>query len=368
MTTRIAILGANGQVGAEVSLLLSRSPNVQVVPVVRTELGTAFLARLGLDCVVGRLHDPVVLKHISECDVVADFTLPHGLHSEVREEARQNIRTSIDACRPGARYVFISTTMAFGMPPKLDRYRSCVFAWTAYAAEKRAAERVARRRGRRRSVEVFVFRLGQVHGPFQRVSVRLARQIAEGRPVSVTAKSSCVTDVVFTGTIAQALENVGAGLERPGTYSIVEQPGLTLAELYAFYARRTGRPVDVCWMGGGAPRAGGSRELSSILLGALARPPLAGLKELLVAQLLPRVSKLEARIRARHLAASARRQLAEVPRVQPVPEYYRQGPVPGPRLASLAAGAGGDASGFDWLEGRWGEAVGPSSRPTSCSG
>jgi nucleoside-diphosphate-sugar epimerase len=354
---RIAVLGANGQVGMEVSLHLSRTAGVEVVPIVRTELGSVFLRRLGLDCIVGSQPDKTVCKELSKCDVVVDFRLPRGLDSEVRRQAEENVRAAIGECRHGACYVFASTTMAFGMPRNASRYHPHLVAWTAYAAQKRAVEKAARRNGKKHGVHVFVFRLGEVHGALQRVSFGLINQLSQRRDAVVAAESVWATDVVFCTTIAQALERLPTGPDVPGTYSLVEQPDLTLGEVYEFYSRRVVQASQVRWIGAPSPEAfgfGTAKRLAAMVEQSFQ----AGAKEFLVAHILPRVKALEPRIRARYLVASTRRQIAGTAAFDPTPVRYLRGPVPGARLAQISAGAGSDDRGFDWLETRCREAIG----------
>ena len=74
--TRIAIVGANGQVGTEVCLRLREAADVEVVPVVRNLSGSAFLRLNGVDCRHGRIADPEQARHlIGDCDVVVNFAL-----------------------------------------------------------------------------------------------------------------------------------------------------------------------------------------------------------------------------------------------------------------------------------------------------
>jgi nucleoside-diphosphate-sugar epimerase len=357
MTKRIAILGANGQVGAEVCLHLSRMARVDVLPIVRTELGTAFLHRMGLDCVVGSVGEREIAARLAECDVVADFSLARGIHSEVRKRTRANVTSALEACGVKTRFVFISTTMALGMPATADQYRSYVVARTAYAAEKRAAEKTAMRLGLRRGRDVFVLRLGQVHGALQRVSDHLERMLAKNRSVAVAAEPQDLTDAVFCTTIAKALDNVARGAESPGIYTLVEQPDWTISDLYSFYSRRVSAPGTIGWRQGSALRPA-SRAILNRVFAISARSSLLGTRELLLAHAVPFSGGLEPRLRARHLVESARTQMMSVPCFDRPPERQMKGPVPGRRLASLATAAQPEDRGFDWLERHAHEAIG----------
>jgi uncharacterized protein YbjT (DUF2867 family) len=113
--TSIAVIGANGQVGTEVCLLLSKIPGVSVIPVVRSKLGAALLERCGVECRIGALSSDSAAKALLEgCDLVADFSLPGGMLFEVRRAIRSNVSRAIRNAPRGAPYVFVSSTM----PPR----------------------------------------------------------------------------------------------------------------------------------------------------------------------------------------------------------------------------------------------------------
>jgi nucleoside-diphosphate-sugar epimerase len=366
MTKRIAILGANGQVGTEVCLHLSRLSGIELVPIVRTEPGTAFLRRMGLDCVVGSVGQPEIAARLAACDAVADFSLPRGIHTEVRKSALSNVAAALEACGSKTRFVFISTTMAFGMPATADRYHSFTIARTAYASEKRAAEGAAMRLGRRLGLDVFVLRLGQVHGALQRISDRLQRMLARNQAVAVAAEPQDLTDAVFCTTIAKALENIGRGADSSGIYTLVEQPDWTCADLFNFYLGRIAQPVEILWRRGPAESIASGSVVNRVFA-VFARASLLGTRELLLAHAVPLLGGLEPRLRARHLVESARTQMMSVPHFDPSPERQIKGPVPGRRLPSLAGVEGPEDRGFDWLEGYVRDPSGSARVPSGCS-
>ncbi len=214
----IAIIGANGQVGSEVSLLLSVMPGVKVVPVVRARLGAALLERCGLACRIGSLSSDDGARRLLEgCDLVADFSLPGGLPAERRRGIHSNVSRCMRLAEPGAPYVFISSTMAFGMPGDATRYRDHLIARTPYAAEKRDGERWTHLLGRLYRRPAYALRLGQVMGELQNISHGLIQE-ATPHPVELDGGAS-KSDTVFCSTIALALRNIADGLESPGRSS-----------------------------------------------------------------------------------------------------------------------------------------------------
>src|SRR5437867_4211094 len=97
----IAILGANGQVGSEVCLFLSLMSDIRVVPICRTRLASVFLRRCGLECRHGSLNNSDEARRLLEgADLVADFSLPRGLPSEVNAASQAIIGTAIAQAPP----------------------------------------------------------------------------------------------------------------------------------------------------------------------------------------------------------------------------------------------------------------------------
>src|ERR1700685_4774180 len=112
---RVAILGANGQVGTEVSLRLRDVEGLEVVPIARNVSGSAFLRRNGMECRHGRISDPAEARSlIGDCDVVVNFALSNTAIPRIdRQTNRQIVRSTVAAAKPGAPIVFASTIMVY---------------------------------------------------------------------------------------------------------------------------------------------------------------------------------------------------------------------------------------------------------------
>ena len=327
----IAILGANSQVGTEVCLHLSRTEGVQVIPVCRTAPATALLSRCGLACRVGSLDTAAGARELlAGCDTVVEFSVPPGTASEIRRATRALVTRAIEHAPPGARYVFMSTIMAFGMPQNSAARAPRLVSRTVYGQTKRHAEALAARAGRTAGREVWALRLGQVHGPLQSVS-RL--WLDRMRPEKALVPSG-PAHAVFTQTIAEALAHIARGLEQPGLYTLVAEPPLTWRELHEFYARRAGVVPSVDEL---RDEPGGSRRLGSGLL-ASAIAALRERRETISAYLLWRAPELESRLRGAHGRSRARAEIAALLRARQwrpfAPTFV--GRMPGRRLGSLS--------------------------------
>jgi nucleoside-diphosphate-sugar epimerase len=328
----IAIVGANGQVGSEIALLLAQIADVEVVPIVRSEYGGSYLRRAGLSVRVGSVSREDDTQRLLEgVDVVADFSLPGGLPAAIRKGIEGNVRACMAHAPKHAAYVFMSSTMAFGMPGG-SAYAEHTLARTPYAAQKRFGERLTQTLGARHGRPAFSFRLGQVHGELQGVSREVAALVRAGRPIALPARGEVPSDVVFCRTIAHALLHVARGLERPGRYTLVERPDWTLAQAYQHYARDAGVPLNLLDSGNPARPRDVSLAQRAVAAG---RALVAANRSLLVAQVLPWIPGIELGAKMRHLDARARSD-ADLGRLAGAASpLHFLGPVPGERLASL---------------------------------
>lgn len=226
----IGIIGGNGQVGSEVSLFLSQIPGIRVIPISRSVYGSTLLRHCGLECRHGSLSSSVEARRLLEgCDLVADFSAPHGNPQEIRKVIARNINFAIGNSPDAKQYVYISSHAIFRHTAKQARYRY-------YARAKLYGEQMARRAGRAAKKEVYILRIGQVHGPLQGISQDYISQLREEEAVLPDLPSL----VVFCFTIAEALVNVANYKETPGTYTLVSVPAWRPEEVHAYYCGLVG--------------------------------------------------------------------------------------------------------------------------------
>jgi nucleoside-diphosphate-sugar epimerase len=238
---KVGVVGANGQVGSGVCLLLHATPGVEVVPVCRNPSGSAFLRWHGLACRHGLADDAAqAFELVGDCDVVANFALAVGRPSESRERNRRLIENVARASPTGAKIVYFST---------LAVYRSFKPAGTrggrsAYGDEKLRCERDAKRAGRRTGKATWVLRLGHVCGQFQGIREELRRLVAAG-PVVIPRGGEYGSNLVHTVTVADALIQIAGGRERPGTYDLLSVPDWSWKEVLSGEADALGAELHL---------------------------------------------------------------------------------------------------------------------------
>ena len=237
----IAVIGANGQVGSEVCLYLNQMPNVQVIPICRSRYASSFLRKCGLKCEHVELGSAKSTQVLTGCDLVADFSLPKGSPSVVRSAIRKTLTATIEASDAGARVVYISSMMAFGMGTRSTVMRNYAIARTRYGSTKRFGERLLFKLAKAHAREAYVLRLGQVHGELQ--STTHAIKLHMKNETAFVPKGPSYT--VFAFTIAEALCRIAEGNERTGLYTLVSEPAWTWREIHEYYFRQAGIEADI---------------------------------------------------------------------------------------------------------------------------
>lgn len=231
---RIAVLGANGQVGAELCLLLARQEKVEVVPVCRNRMGSAFLRFQGLPCRHGDPADRMETRRlIGDCDVIANLALASLEHNYREAMALHDnlIRNIARFTRRSGKHIFFSTMSIYG---DARAHQRMVFR-SLYGREKARCEKVARAAGRQHGRATFIFRLGHVCGELQGLTREIRERIALP-PVQVPDLERA-SNTVHVATIVDAILKVSTGAVAPGTYDLMNSPQWSWKEVFEYEGR-----------------------------------------------------------------------------------------------------------------------------------
>ncbi len=239
---RVGVLGANGQVGAEVCLLLGAQAGIEVVPICRNRTGSAFLRSRGMRCRHGRATDAHEARGLlSDCEVILNFAKPAvGRPADMRAANEALVANMARCSAPGARLVYFSSLRVYREFLPVTEPASV----TAYGWEKRRIEKFVRREAARREKEAWNLRLGHVAGELQGISADLRRVIGCG-PVVVPWAGDYPSNVVYTATIVDAILAIAAGKEPAGTYDLVCSPAWTWRQVLEDEAMRSGTDLRI---------------------------------------------------------------------------------------------------------------------------
>lgn len=328
--TKVALLGANSQVGAEVALYLSRQKEIDLVGLIRSEYSSAMLRVAGIDYrVVDLDRGDELAKILADCDVVVDFTFPTTHLAKISGAISSNLAVVIKAMKPGSAFIYMSSIMAFGMPESSDELGQYRLARSSYARIKRRAEEQARALCRMAGLNVFNFRLGQVHGLLQGVTQDFIAKLSECN-LQMNGEPQSYANTVFASSISEAILNCAKGKVEPGTYTIVSSPQWTLAELLQYYRDRYG----VATSAKQKPTSNGQKSFGASLSHTVATKVISwrALMELLLVLPVPALfPRLKGAYRVRMAGHDA-----SVTNRAPGPQLrHLLGPVPGPTIPNI---------------------------------
>lgn len=231
---RVVILGANGQVGNELCPLLVMDGSVHVTAVTRSDFSQALLRKLGVPCAVD--DGKILPLLLANCDVLVDLALPSDKNAVVlRRRIVARAEQLHRHLRPGAIIVYASTMSVFHVDPFGPRF-------TTYGNTKLLAERTHRRLGKNTGHDVFILRLGQVHGLMQSCSLGLVDTLVSAKDVAVPDIPSFT---VFVSSIAEAILQIAAGKAKTGTYTLISEPAWSWQEVVDWWASECEADVRV---------------------------------------------------------------------------------------------------------------------------
>lgn len=302
MSRRIGILGANGQVGLEVCLLLARRDDVEVVAFCRNPVASAVCRRYALEVRHYDIQNPANLEQgFADLDLLVDLTLPVGSASRMRATIDTFLSAVFSAVPRQTAFVYGSSLATTIAGDGLVR-PSLVWPRNAYAAVKRFGEKRATALARAQGTPLTILRLGQVHGRMQGVSLELMSQ-----PLPAMTGPGPLTCVVFCRTIADALSALARSETAPGQYALLSEPRWRLDEIASFY--RLGKVVASPGVSRGDM---GSRSGPLWPRGLLARFARAA-KPFMTSVVLPRLPTAEAWLATRWRYSVAAREIAAMP-------------------------------------------------------
>jgi len=235
---KVAIVGANGQVGTELVLRMTEIPGITIVPIVRSESGSAFLRSHNVSCRHGTMTNRDEARELlADCDTILNLA-----HADSYIAKKRAVNTSVQlainaAASPNSKIVFASTQMVYApeLPVRIPG---------TYGAEKLILEKKAARHARRMGKEFFVLRLGHVLGDFQAITRKIVREIESG-PVPLVHGGAGPSNTTFVASLADALVRITSERVEAGTYDLLTSPQWSWARVYDFYADQEHLPLTI---------------------------------------------------------------------------------------------------------------------------
>ncbi|MEY2926011.1 MAG: hypothetical protein RL367_488 [Pseudomonadota bacterium] len=237
---RIVVLGANGQVGAEVCEILARAPDIDLVPVSRTRNGSAYLRSRGVAVWHG---DPVKAAQASAmfagADLIANFALAGGVGKVARLANEEIIAATLQFSPAKAKHIFFSTLAVHGVWDEEGGQTG-----NQYGDLKRSNEAFFAKQLERNQRAGWTLRLGHVCGSEQGLSHALRKEIQRG-PVFLPDPERA-SNTIYTQTICDAIIAIAKGqTSPPGRFDLVNAPQWSWRQVYQYEAGIIGSTVQI---------------------------------------------------------------------------------------------------------------------------
>lgn len=232
MKRKVVVLGANGQVGAEVCLRLAGLPDIDLIPISRTRIGSSFLRSRGIPV----LHDPMedlntVRRILDGASLVANFAFASGPGKLGIAANKAIIERLAQASPKECKHVFTSTLAVNG---SFDQQGVPLKSY--YGDLKRANEKSFFNTMKNNKLRGWVFRLGHVYGPLQNIYHQFTDLLVEGSLSIPDADRP--SNLVFTETIADAIVAIVENRAGPdGLYNLVNVPQWTWRDIVEHHTK-----------------------------------------------------------------------------------------------------------------------------------
>ena len=235
---KLALIGANGNVGSELCFLLQN--DVELKPITRNRLGSVFLNHHGFDCTISDISKENDAKEsLSDVDVVviSSYATDIFTGSQTRSSQLINekiIKNSINFSHPDAVIIYFSTIRAFSN--RIDPNTSNGWTKSGYDKEKLTLEKILFSESAKKKKKAFALRLGHVYGDNQPRTRDLKKLLSKSE-LQIQVKTKNKSNVFHTVTIKDAILKCLESKTLPGIYSLVNVPQWTWKNVIDYYKK-----------------------------------------------------------------------------------------------------------------------------------
>jgi dTDP-4-dehydrorhamnose reductase len=228
----IAVVGANGQVGTELCILL-RERGFDVRPIVRNRIAASTFDQHGFDYQIGSVtnaDDAQRLLESADTVVIAAF-VPWFFGKNPRPARKTNkqiIKNVVKYAPADANQIYFSTLVAFGSEIGLND-------WHWYGREKKRIESEFEKYCDNYNSSGYVLRLGHVYGPTQDHTRELISELSGRDFVRLPIASEKPSNIISTVTLSHIVEDCAIDEVTPGRYSAVNIPQWSWSDVIEHY-------------------------------------------------------------------------------------------------------------------------------------
>jgi dTDP-4-dehydrorhamnose reductase len=233
---KIAVIGANGNVGTELCYILQDI--CDVIPIVRNKIGSVFLEHHGIKCRIGDLMNSENAKAIlQDVDVIINATWVSDRFSGSQNQTsrlinKTIIENSFRYSKKNAVIIYLSTIRAFAnkVDPTTSKY------WPPrYDVEKQFLEKIMKKNAVKYNKKGISFRCGHVFGEGQPNTIEIRKKLSENKKITVPVNPNTASNILHIITLKEAVFKCLDKNIKSGTYSLVNNPQWTWKEIFNFY-------------------------------------------------------------------------------------------------------------------------------------
>jgi nucleoside-diphosphate-sugar epimerase len=213
---KILILGASGQIGKELSIKLKDKLNLYCHA--RSEIAATYFKENNINYISGELKEKEIINEISASDIIFDLAAPNsGTLSQTKQFYKDRLELVIKNMKKNTKFIFASSINAFGMSEHRRLLKNYIIPSSVYCANKRFAEKLSEKLGKQNIVDIYILRLSEVHGKYQRASENLKKLISQKYIFEVPDTPAWIISI---SNIEEALMGIIENKEKPGLYTL----------------------------------------------------------------------------------------------------------------------------------------------------
>mgnify|MGYP000846253724 CR=1 FL=1 len=233
---KIAVIGANGNVGTELCYMLK--DNCEVIPIVRNKIGAVFLEHHGIKCRIGDILNSETAKLVlKDVDVVVNATWVSdrftGSQTQGSKLINKTIIENLFKYTPkNSVIIYLSTIRAFAnqVDPSTSKF------WPPrYDVEKQFLEKIMKKNSSKYKKKGISFRCGHVFGEGQPNTREIRKTLLQNKNLKIDANSNSASNILHIVTLKDAIFKCLEKGIRSDTYSLVNNPQWTWKEIYDYY-------------------------------------------------------------------------------------------------------------------------------------
>lgn len=239
----ITVIGANGKVGVETCLYL-RQMGYNVIPIVRSLVGSILLKKLGFKCRIIKIVDDESCKSaIFDSDLIVDLSVQSGMTNEIEKAIKKQAELILKNCSTDSSFIYASSIMVYGMNDFSNSFKFYFLSRSIYGKWKRSGEKIIDKLGKKYNKKIFIFHFGHVYGFLQPIQNNLLEEFKNGKKIFVLPSKSAST--IFVCSIAETFTKVINNNLSAGTFTLLSYPFWTWSELYFYLAQKYGFNIKI---------------------------------------------------------------------------------------------------------------------------